>query len=263
MPTSLDLGFEPLAPLLTKARQVLLLSDFDGTLVPIQDHPSSCRLPPHLRELLVDLNRLNDVTTGVISGRGIDDLRCVTGLSEIPLAGNHGFEIEGPNFRFRNPTAADRSTALAELVAAIESRLTPFPGAFVEFKSLTATVHLRRAQPDKLSAIIDLVQNCARCTSGFVIRPGRMTLEIRPYVDWDKGKAVEWLRQTTLRAPGESLLIYLGDDATDEDVFAQFPNQVTIKVGADSMTSANYFVPDVQYVHAFLYWASRLLRWRA
>ena len=52
--------------------------------------------------------------------------------------------------------------------------------------------------------------------------------EIRPRVDWDKGKAVEWIRDR-LGRPGE-LPIVAGDDLTDESALEAFDDAITICV---------------------------------
>jgi len=45
-------------------------------------------------------------------------------------------------------------------------------------------------------------------------------LEVRPVIDWNKGKAVEFLLDTLGLADSDNVLpIYIGDDRTDEDAF--------------------------------------------
>lgn len=45
-----------------------------------------------------------------------------------------------------------------------------------------------------------------------------MVLEVRPRVEWDKGRAVLFLLDQ-MRPPADSPVLYLGDDRTDEDAF--------------------------------------------
>lgn len=49
---------------------------------------------------------------------------------------------------------------------------------------------------------------------------GLQVLEIRPVIDWNKGKAVEFLLESLgLSNRDDVLPIYVGDDKTDEDAF--------------------------------------------
>jgi trehalose 6-phosphate phosphatase len=45
-----------------------------------------------------------------------------------------------------------------------------------------------------------------------------MVLEIRPRVDWHKGKAVDFILDH-LGPPADAPVLYIGDDRTDEDAF--------------------------------------------
>lgn len=45
-------------------------------------------------------------------------------------------------------------------------------------------------------------------------------LEVRPVIDWNKGKAVEFLLESLGLSHRDDILpIYIGDDRTDEDAF--------------------------------------------
>jgi trehalose 6-phosphate phosphatase len=45
-------------------------------------------------------------------------------------------------------------------------------------------------------------------------------LEVRPVIDWNKGRAVEFLLESLGLSNKDDLLpIYIGDDTTDEDAF--------------------------------------------
>eukprot|EP00965_Chrysotila_dentata_P256258 6212488-Pleurochrysis_carterae.AAC.2 len=49
---------------------------------------------------------------------------------------------------------------------------------------------------------------------------GKMVYELRPSVNWNKGKAVEWLLEQIKKEKHETYMpIYIGDDVTDEDAF--------------------------------------------
>jgi trehalose-phosphatase len=49
--------------------------------------------------------------------------------------------------------------------------------------------------------------------------PGAKALELLPAVDWHKGRAVEWIRSIVQSRFGDPVVVYLGDDRTDEDAF--------------------------------------------
>ena len=84
-------------------------------------------------------------------------------------------------------------------------------------------------------------------TGRIKVTQGKKVYEIRPPVDWDKGKAIAWLiakcRET--RGKGGALPVYLGDDLTDEDGFKiiEKNNGISIFVGEPGFLSvARYFL---------------------
>jgi trehalose-phosphatase len=80
-----------------------------------------------------------------------------------------------------------------------------------------------------------------------------MALEIRPKVDFDKGKAVREILRTFPRLG--FLPIYLGDDQTDEEAFRVLKGQgISVVVGPGSLPSeANFFLRSPDEVCEFLF----------
>ncbi len=78
----------------------------------------------------------------------------------------------------------------------------------------------------------------------------KKAFEVRANVNWNKGSAVRWI---LLRENPEAFPLYIGDDSTDENAFRALKDRgLTIRVGADETSSAQYFVKDSGEVETFL-----------
>ena len=235
------------------ARLISLFLDFDGTLVPISADPATPRLDPEASATLKLLSSLDGLVTTIISGRAIEDLYTRIRLEGLIYAGNHGLEIFGRQLRFVEPAASARRETLGRLCEDLALELQPLPGAIVEFKGLTASVHYRLAAESDWAQIQQTVYAAtARHGALFRVNPGRKIFDIVPRTNWHKGAAVEWINGHL----GDKglLTVYLGDDASDEDAFAVLPGAVTIKVGAAAATCARYRVSGPAAVHELLVW---------
>jgi len=235
-------------------RCILLCLDFDGTLAPIRDRPEECELDPAVARTLTALAACNRIKLAIVSGRELNDLRGRVGIAGITYAGNHGLEIEGPDFAFREPTAVNLSGVLDKLTLKLALAVASFPGAWVQSKGLSTSVHYRQSQTDSAPRIIEIVRQVsasAIAAHQVVLRKGKKVVEVRPSVNWDKGKAVRWIanRAATSNPP---LLIYCGDDDTDEDAFIECRDGITVLVGENPHSAAQYFVRTPADVHAFL-----------
>ena len=262
MPASLFDDLDDLGRRVRKAPRVLVFTDFDGTLVPIKERPMECVLDPAVRDTLAAIAGRDRAAVGVVSGRDLPDLRPRVGVGGIAYAGNHGLEIEGPGLAFREPVALQRSAELAELVAELAAALADVPGAWVQNKELSASVHYRQVPPDLVPRVVETVRRVtapALEAKRFVLRTGKMVEEVRPAVDWHKGRAVHWLAERLSAGVPDPLTVYLGDDHTDEDAFAALPDGITVHVGASLDTAAKYRVESYRDVAHFLKWIAAVV----
>jgi len=252
---------EPLAEVISAAKhrmmgaagRIALFLDFDGTLVPIQPDPAASRLDPDTAETLRLIASQERLVTTIISGRAIEDLYGRIRLENLIYAGNHGLEIFGRNLYFVDPAAFARRAHLESLCEELAADLRTIAGPIVEYKGLTASVHYRMAAETDLEAIRKTVYAAvARKGKLFRVRIGRKVFEILPPTDWHKGSAVRWIVQHLGQA--DTLVIYLGDDISDENAFSVLPEAITIRVGAAPVTCARYRLPDPAAVHEFLLW---------
>jgi alpha,alpha-trehalase len=124
-------------------------------------------------------------------------------------------------------------------------------GVLVENKDLSLSVHYRLAAPGKEVDIEAAVDRLLTRFPRLQKRRGKKVFEIRPAMDWHKGKVVMWLLQV-LHAEHE-VAIYIGDDETDEDAFRELHGRgLGLRVGGTAATSADYWLADPGEVRRFL-----------
>ena len=112
------------------------------------------------------------------------------------VAGNHGLEIQGRGFQYEHAGARQLQGSLAMLCGELEAAMRPWPGAWVENKGLSATVHYRQVKPQhQCSVLIAARRSVGKFVGQFALRAGKKALEVRPLVSWDKGSALEYIRE--------------------------------------------------------------------
>jgi trehalose 6-phosphate phosphatase len=242
----------------TAERQPAVFYDFDGTLSEIVKNPDSARLSDGAADALTALSAHCPVA--ILSGRDLADVRQRIGLPGLWYAGSHGFELTGPDGEHHhNEEAAASIPVLAEAAAGLADQLDHIPGVMVEHKRFGVAVHYRNAARDRVGEVAAAVRSTALRTA-LRVTTGREVIELRPHVDWDKGKTLRWVLdyiQDTEHSPTSPLLpIYLGDDITDEDAFdAVQGDGVAILVrhsdDGDRATAAGYALDDPDRVRDF------------
>jgi len=244
-----------------QAKHILLLSDYDGTLTPIVSRPELALLSASMRLVLQTLAHRPNVTVGIISGRALSDLRSKVNIRGIIYAGNHGLEIEGPEISFINPIARQLQPVLRVVRYLLNNTMEHIHGVIVEDKGLTLTVHYRQVDED---ATEEVKQRFSRVVSGIQARgkvrvtSGKKVYEVRPEVNWDKGKAIHLLMKRYGKGGRLSgvLPVYLGDDLTDEDGFKfieKYGDGLSIFVGDNQQCSnARYYLASPDEVENFI-----------
>lgn len=206
-----------LRAVLSLAREALaaepagLLTDFDGTLSRIVGDPGAARLVEGAVEALTTLtSRL--AVVAVVTGRAPLDARRMTGVPQLLVAGNHGTEWLEPGADA--PTEAPEATAARPRIAAVLARVPAAAGVEIEDKGVSATVHYRAAA-DPQAARRAIVDGIGEPEEGVELRPGRMSIEIRPVGIGDKGSAT----RAIVGRFGLCGAVVMGDDITDLDMF--------------------------------------------
>jgi len=238
-----------------EGRRPVFFLDYDGTLAPIAPRPDDAHLPPSTRRALAALARRFPVT--IVSGRGLADVAEFVGLDDVSYAGSHGFEIvasgeEGGEIR--HEAAAHVEPEIEEVSRELETILEAVEGAIVEPKRFSVAVHYRGVGEGDVGRVEEAVDRVLTERPKLRRGEGKKVFEIRPDLDWDKGRAVLWLLEA-LELDGEANLpIYVGDDVTDEDAFRALEGRgVGILVtDAPRPTAARYQLQDPDEVRAFL-----------
>ena len=221
-----------------EAEHILLLIDYDGTLTPIVQRPELANLSTEVKECLQELAGSPRLTLGIISGRTLGDLQKMVDINGIIYVGNHGMEIEGPGVSFVNPAARQAVPLLHSLWKDISKAITDIKGARIDDKELTLSLHYRlvdEAQLGELRCIFNGMVKTPLASGQIKITPSKKAYDIRPAVDWDKGKAIEFIAQE-ITGEIKPLMLFMGDDVTDYDGFrvADKNGGISIYVGAPS-----------------------------
>ncbi|MEJ2700325.1 MAG: trehalose-phosphatase [Desulfuromonadales bacterium] len=237
-----------------KGRLAVFL-DYDGTLTPIVDHPDRAYFPEAARDAVRNLAKL--CTVAIVSGRDLQDVRRLVGIEEVFYAGSHGFDIAGPQGRrLEFQQGSEYLPALEMAEEELKRRLEGVEGVLVERKRFALAVHFRRVAPERHAEVEALFDAVLQDHPNLRKSGGKMIFELRPDIDWDKGKAVSWLlKQLGLGGP-EVLPLYLGDDLTDEDAFRELRRRgdgVGIVVREETrVTAAHYALEHTGEVRQFL-----------
>lgn len=233
-------------------KDIALFLDFDGTLTPIISNPDAVELPHSMKETLEASSRLFKVA--IISGRNRQDVKKRVGMENLFYGGSHGFDLSGPGgFRFEVEQAQDVFPALDQAQSILEEELCSYKGIRIERKRYGLTVHYREASPEGEAQAKKICQRIAHEHLELKYALGKKIYELKPNMDWDKGKAIEKLCHILKIDPRNTVPFYIGDDVTDEDAFRQVEGWgLGIRVGAPENSSRAHWWLAFDQVEEFL-----------
>ncbi|MCI0707850.1 MAG: bifunctional alpha,alpha-trehalose-phosphate synthase (UDP-forming)/trehalose-phosphatase [Ignavibacteriae bacterium] len=232
-----------------KAANRLIFLDYDGTLTPLMRHPDLASPSQDTLSLLRTLTRDPKNTVIIISGRNRATLSAWLDGIPIGLVAEHGIwrKEKGGEWESLGHGASNWKEQLFPIIEQYADRL---PGALVEEKEYSLVWHYRMANPDQAqllaAELTDRLLSFAANNDVQVLR-GNKVIEVRPAAV-NKGVAARhWL----VRGVSDFVLA-IGDDWTDEDMFAALPEDAfSIRVGVTN-TRARYNVKDVNEVAELL-----------
>ena len=193
--------------------------DYDGTLTPIVARPElaiSGRFgPPPLAASLGDLSRHDRDRTETSMSCASSSPSIGLGMSGVTVS----ISLVPAQSGLRHQVAEAFGAELDAVESELRRRTDGIEGVLVERKRFS---HLNpmsgRSTHDGIPAWRRSWTTCDRPIRTLRREGGKMLYELRPDIDWDKGTAVQWLLDGMGIEPSAAL--YVGDDLTDETVFA-------------------------------------------
>lgn len=234
-------------------RKPAFFLDLDGTLAPLAPHPALAELSPRTKGMLAALAR--DHLVCVVSGRALTDLRAKVGLADVYYAADHGHRVLGPpgsgiDFEVGPEDRHELEGAAYEL----ERRLRTVSGAVLETKGVSLSVHYCMVGEADRPVVRKIVEEVVEAAPGLKLTDGKLVHEVRPNMLWGKGSAVLWLLKRLQLRERDVCPVCVGDDITDEDMFAVAKKRGVAVVVSDPgrPTLADYMVKDCGEVALFL-----------
>ena len=142
---------------------------------------------------------------------------------------------------------------MEKIAGEVRPRLARIEGTLIEEKRFSIAVHYRLADEGTISEIEQIVDDAVATDARLKKAHGKKVFEVRPDLDWDKGKALLFLLEALGLDGPDVVPLYIGDDVTDEDAFAVLRDRgIGILVSeAPRPTEASYWVQAPWEVYAF------------
>ncbi|KAE8664053.1 putative trehalose-phosphate phosphatase 2 [Hibiscus syriacus] len=207
-----------------KWKKVVVFLDYDGTLSPIVEDPDKAFMSAEMRMAVREVAKY--FPTSIVSGRSREKVKEFVQLSNVYYAGSHGLDILAPPRADKkvNEGAFQPAKlylpAIQEISIELEDTIRDIQGARLEDNKFCISVHYRQVQPKDRETLKERVKSLVENRLEFRLTEGKMVLEVRPSIEWNKGDALNYLLDVLGFSNAKDVLpLYIGDDRTDEDAF--------------------------------------------
>ncbi len=243
-----------------RGRRLVLLFDYDGTLVPFAAHPRLAVMAPRTRRLLRRLAGRTRTSVGILSGRELGELRTLVSLKNIYYAGNSGLELDLRGTRISHPGIQDAYSTIAAFAGRLQKAIDRFPGSWLEGKTVGLTIHYRNVSPDRIPDLLAQIKDVSEPFWDLMrFTDGPKAVEIVPELGWDKGTAVQFILEHL--GQDDLLPLYAGDAPNDAAAFEAVGERggICIGVGSDIPPFAHYCASEPAELLSFLFLLDRYL----
>ncbi|GAB6122429.1 bifunctional alpha,alpha-trehalose-phosphate synthase (UDP-forming)/trehalose-phosphatase [Dysgonomonas termitidis] len=230
-----------------KARNRLVILDYDGTLAPFYKEPMQAFPTPNLLKILEDLSADPKNHIVISSGRNKETLDKWLGHLPIGLAAEHGAFYKEEGIWHQTAQNIEWDDEIPEIIRQTVKRT---PRSKMEVKDTALVWHYRNVDvwlaDLRVTQLINALLNpCAR--HNLQIMKGNKIVEVK-YSDISKGSEANRL----INKGNYDFVMAIGDDTTDEEMFMALPSDaIAIKVGQSS-NAALYNLPIQQQTLSFL-----------
>ncbi|BBB95022.1 MULTISPECIES: trehalose-phosphatase [Bradyrhizobium] len=227
------------ASLIPPLRQAAVLLDIDGTLLDFAPTPREVWVPPELSTTLRELHERTHGALALVSGRSLNDIDLIFAPEVFSAIGGHGAEMRlQPDSEAVAAHAPPLDKELKRRLAAI-AKLSP--GILLEDKGYSLALHYRLA-PQAERAIYEAVSliRAELPNAPIEVLPGKSVCEIK-HSGFTKATGV--LELMTHEPFKGRRPFFIGDDVTDETVFAIMPDfdGLAFSVGRRATGVAGHF----------------------
>lgn len=229
----------PAAAVMPSLGNCALLLDIDGTLLDFAPTPREVWVPPELATTLGQLLQRTNGALALVSGRSLNDIDLIFAPMQFPAVGGHGAEMR---LSPENDSVAAHAPPLdKELKRRLAAIAKISPGILLEDKGYSLALHYRLA-PHAEQAIYDAVSaiRADLPNAPIEVLPGKSVCEIKHSGFTKATGVIELMTHAPFKGRRP---VFIGDDVTDETVFAIMPgmNGLAFSVGRRAHGVAGHF----------------------